>query len=149
MSHPYLNSVGPLLIAILSSRRLLLIAYDTGGFTVFDCSKLDCWREILNIPTVSSMTVDLGCSGLLPNNRPREFVAATVLPTPLSSSSESAGSWSDSGPLVAVTTQEPDSVKSQVLLFSLRLHTVVHVFEVEGKAHRIVRFIVTTVVWRC
>ncbi|GAA5867773.1 hypothetical protein JCM1840_006688 [Sporobolomyces johnsonii] len=118
-------------------RRILLLAYKSGGFAIWDCSSLDTWFEILNLPHLDS-ALDGKLSGKLPHGV-GTVVGAAVLP------SDGADR---SGPLVALLTGRPSPTStSHVLLYSLRTHRIVDTLSVPGAAHRILvnrRFLVVS-----
>ncbi|KAI5474666.1 WD40/YVTN repeat-like-containing domain containing protein [Pseudohyphozyma bogoriensis] len=128
-------------------RRVLLMAYASAGFSIWDASHLDTWTEVLNIPSLDSVL------GSLASKYPSgvgSILGACVLPTPTRtpSSTSNSGNWTESRPLVAILTRDnARPAASRVLLYSLRAHQVVHDVEIEGDAHRIAcnkRFIVVS-----
>ncbi|CEQ40271.1 SPOSA6832_01880 [Sporobolomyces salmonicolor] len=118
-------------------RRMLLLAYKSGGFAIWDCSSLDTWFEILNLPHLDSALEDKLSHKLPRGTGP--VVGAAVL--------QSVGA-DPSGPLVALLTGRPPSATtSHVLLYSLRTHRIVDTLSMPGSAHRILvnrRFLVVS-----
>lgn len=103
---------------------------------IWDCSSLDSWYEILRLETLDgSLGPDLASRfstlGL------GTIVGATILPRPTSITSEDP--WMDSRPLIAIATHLGASNESQVALYSLRSHQVVHVLAsaLPGQPNRI------------
>ena len=125
-----------------SCSRVLLLAYPSAGFAVWDCSSLDSWCEILNL-----RSLDDALGSNLAKRFPHgvgEVVGASVLqaPTP---SLNSDDPYRDARPLLSILTHRDSATTSSLLLYSLRTHQLVNVVDISGTGHRILsnkRFIV-------
>ncbi|GAA5842488.1 hypothetical protein JCM11251_007330 [Rhodosporidiobolus azoricus] len=123
-------------------RRILILGYKNGGVAIWDCSSLDTWVELLNLPTLDS-----AFDSKLRRKFPRGTgvtSSAAVLPLPVTSSA-SADAYAADRPLIAFCASSPSSVSSRssasesshVFLYSLRTHRIIDSFSVPGIAHRI------------
>ncbi|GAA5977579.1 hypothetical protein JCM11641_006869 [Rhodosporidiobolus odoratus] len=121
------------------ARRVLILAYKNDGVAVWDCSDLDSWTEVLNLPTF-----DAALDSKLQRKFPRgagTVCSATVLPSPLMPIG-TPDPLSASRPLIAFATYDSSSsssssVSSTVFLYSLRTHRIVNTVSLLGIAHRI------------
>ncbi|GAA5942947.1 hypothetical protein JCM3775_001234 [Rhodotorula graminis] len=115
-------------------RRVLVLGYSSGGLAVWDCSNLECWHEILNLPTLDCALDDDKVRKLFRHGVERVVGAAVV---PLSSST--ADPLEAHRPVLAVLARAKShkSPSSVILLYSLRHHRVVSSVPVAGIAHRI------------
>ncbi|GAA5846088.1 hypothetical protein JCM9279_004782 [Rhodotorula babjevae] len=126
-------------------RRILILGYSSGGLAVWDCSDLDCWLELLNLPTLDC-ALDDKVRKLFRHGVDR-VVGAAVLPP--SSSRSALDPLEAHRPLLAVVARPKShqSSSSVILLYSLRAHRIVSTLAVPGIAHRIVanrRFLVVS-----
>ncbi|GAA5857480.1 hypothetical protein JCM8547_009293 [Rhodosporidiobolus lusitaniae] len=122
-------------------RRVLLLGYKNGGIAVWDCSSLDTWVELLNLPTLDSALAH--SDSKLRKQFPRgagTTTSAVVLPPPLLSVGQ-ADPYSDQCPLLALSATSPSSSSSSpsscVFLYSLRTHRIVSSFSLSGHVHRL------------
>ncbi|GAA5878655.1 hypothetical protein JCM16303_002159 [Sporobolomyces ruberrimus] len=100
-------------------RRILLLAYDSGAFAIWDCSSLDSWFELVSLRSLES-----ALEPKLAKRYPRGIgfvVDYIVLP-------------SNS---IALVTRRANSSSSHVLLYTLDSHVVASAFDVPGVVHRI------------
>ncbi|GAA5854737.1 hypothetical protein JCM3766R1_003265 [Sporobolomyces carnicolor] len=111
------------------SRRVLLIAYKSGAFAVWDCSSLDSWFELVSIRSLENA---LGSN--LKQKYPRgigSIVDFVVLP------SNSIG----------LVTRRAKTSSSHLFQYSLESHRIVTAVDVFGAAHRVAvndRFLVVS-----
>lgn len=108
------------------TRRVLVIAYKSGAFAIWDCSNLDSWFEILSLRSLQAA---------LDSNSSKRFTRgigsitdSVVLPPTSTRSAE---------PTVAILTRRPNSSSSHVLLYCLLSHRIGSSFDIAGTAHRI------------
>ncbi|ORY92907.1 hypothetical protein BCR35DRAFT_298510 [Leucosporidium creatinivorum] len=103
-------------------RRVLLQAYEPSGFSIWDCSTLDSWYELLRLESLEgSLRPDLA------SRFPRglgAIVGATILPTPSDETMDDP--WTESRPLIAIGTHLRATNEAHLLLYSLRSHQIVH-----------------------
>ncbi|BGP39890.1 hypothetical protein JCM10450v2_003864 [Rhodotorula kratochvilovae] len=126
-------------------RRILILGYSAGGLAVWDCSNLDCWSEVLNLPTLECALDDQLRKQFLPGVE--RVVGAVVVPSSASASDPLAADR----PLLAILARSAVSSSSHqssaVFLYSLRTHRIVSTVPVSGIAHRILanrRFLVVS-----
>ncbi|KAM0748353.1 hypothetical protein T439DRAFT_79576 [Meredithblackwellia eburnea MCA 4105] len=110
-----------------SERRILILAYQYAGLSIWDCSTLDSWFEILNHASINSL-LPIQLSATYPNGI-GVIVAASVLPSPLPSSKstqtpQQRDPWQASRPLLAILARQEST--SHLVLYSLRTHSVLH-----------------------
>lgn len=110
---------------------MLILAYPSAGLAIWDCSSLDSWYEVLNLP---SLDAALGSFATRYPHGVGVIVDAAILPTPAQPVS-GADAWAEARPLVAVLARQEAS--SHVLVYSLRTHEVVHDVPIDGVGHRI------------
>lgn len=125
--------------------RVLGLGYSSGGVAVWDCSNLECWSEVLNLPT-------LDCA--FDSKLRKQFrhgidrvVGASVVPSPAPTSPESPDPLAEDRPLLAILARPASHQSSAVFLYSLRSHRIVSTVPVSGTAHRILtnrRFLVVS-----
>ena len=159
-------------------RRVLIQAYASTGISIWDCSSLDWWHEIVNLPTIKSAFAQSDPSASSPYPRSRQsssasladrfpqgigrVIGAKIVPSPVAAPSAELGPattddiWAASRPLLAIATQRTeidelgmaDSVEtSQLLLYSLKSHSIVHTIDFAGKAGQVqanARFVVVS-----
>ncbi|BGP15977.1 hypothetical protein JCM10213_004794 [Rhodosporidiobolus nylandii] len=124
-------------------RRILILAYKNGGVAVWDCSSLDTWVELLNLPTL-----DCAFDSQLRRQFPRGtgvLSSAAVLPPPLLPAGPSSPDpYAADRPLVAFSSSSSSTSSSSssapsstVFLYSLRNHRITSTFSVPGLAQRI------------
>jgi hypothetical protein len=111
-----------------TDRRVLLTATASGAISMWDCSHLDAWCEILHLPTL-----DVGSK--FPHGV-GTLVGATILASP-SSVAGVEDAWKEHRPFLAILTHREGTATSHVLLYSLRSHKFVHTFDVNGVAHKL------------
>ncbi|GAA6048287.1 hypothetical protein JCM3770_006521 [Rhodotorula araucariae] len=128
-----------------ATRRILILGYSSGGLAIWDCSNLDCWSEVLNLPT-------LDCA--FDSKLQKQFrhgvervVGAVVLPSP----SLPPDPLATDRPVLAILARSASSPSSRrssaVLLYSLRAHRIISTIPVSGVAHRLLanrRFLVVS-----
>ncbi|GAA5911021.1 hypothetical protein JCM6882_006750 [Rhodosporidiobolus microsporus] len=118
-------------------RRILILGYKNGGVAIWDCSSLDTWVELLNLPTL-----DAAFDSKLRRKFPRgagTTSSAAVLPSPVASSAATDAFAADR-PLVAFSASPVSSSGSPsltVFLYSLRNHRIIDSLSLPGIAHRI------------
>lgn len=104
------------------NRRVLLQAYEPSKFSIWDCSTLDSWYELLRLDSLEgSLRPDLA------SRFPRglgAIVGATILPSPSENATDDP--WIVSRPLIAIATHLQATTEAQVVLYSLRSHQVVY-----------------------
>lgn len=120
--------------------RVLLAAYDdnnhaTSSFTVWDCSNLDSWCEILSIASLESVLSADVKSRVARRTAFGHIVGAAVLPVP--TLLDAADVWQTARPLIAVLTRADSARQSHVLVYSLRQHEIIHVTPLQGLAHQL------------
>ncbi|GAA6027289.1 hypothetical protein JCM8097_002562 [Rhodosporidiobolus ruineniae] len=133
------------------TRRVLLLGYKNGGVAVWDCSSLDTWSEILNLPTL-----DLALDAKLSRKHPDGLGTTTsgvVLPAPARSAA-TPDAFAADRPLLAFSvpasrssSSSSSASSSSVILYSLRTHRIVHTVSPPGHAHRLLsnrRFLVVS-----
>ncbi|KAK4053273.1 hypothetical protein OIO90_004047 [Microbotryomycetes sp. JL221] len=117
------------------ARRVLIVVRASSNVTIWECSSLESWTEILNIESLdkvqraqTSVAKSVGVAGF------GKVVGAAVLCSPVDSETRQ---WTKSSPVVAFACRTSSSV-SQIVLYSLRSHQVVHSVAVPGQIHRLV-----------
>jgi len=108
------------------TRRVLVIAYKSGAFAIWDCSNLDSWFELLSLRSLES-ALEPGTS-----KRFTRGIGATIDSVILPPSSTQSAE-----PTIAIVTRRPNSSSSHVLLYSLHSHRISSSFDVAGTTHRI------------
>ncbi|GAA5910003.1 hypothetical protein JCM8208_006410 [Rhodotorula glutinis] len=128
-------------------RPILILGYSSGGVAVWDCSDLECWHELLNLPTLDCAFDDDDKIRKLFRHGVESVVGAAIVPPP--SSTSALDPLKAHRPLLAILAR-PISHKtssSVVVLYSLRHHRVVSTVSIPGNAHRILanpRFLVVS-----
>lgn len=123
------------IVYLAFNRRVLLQAYEPSGFSIWDCSTLDSWYELLRLESLeASLRPDLA------SRFPRglgAIVGATILHAPLDEMMDDP--WTESRPLIAIATHLRGANEAQLVLYSLRSHQVVHILPTPfpGTPHRL------------
>lgn len=112
-------------------RRVLLLAYPSAGISVWDCSALDSWYEVLNLPSLDAALGPIAPRYPLGVG---DVVGACILPPPILQPNFQ-DPWIESRPLLAILTRHDPA--SHLFLYSLRTHQVVHALSLPGAAHRV------------
>ncbi|GAA6002430.1 hypothetical protein JCM10207_001115 [Rhodosporidiobolus poonsookiae] len=118
------------------ARRILILGYKSKGVAVWDCSSLDTWAELLNLPTFDEALDDK-----LRRKFPRgvgTVSSGAVLASPLSKR-DNQDLHLANRPLLAFSTYiaSASPASSTVFLYSLRNHRIIDSFSVPGIATRI------------
>lgn len=104
--------------------RILILGYQE-GLALWDCTSLDSWFELLNLPTLNtSLGKELSCRFPLGIGN---VISASILPTPTISTTKDL--FENSRPLLAIITssfESSNSTSSNLLLYSLSNHTIIH-----------------------
>ncbi|GAA6012232.1 hypothetical protein JCM11491_007066 [Sporobolomyces phaffii] len=112
-----------------ATRRILMIAYKSGAFAVWDCSSLDSWFELVSLRSLET-ALDLNLS-----TRFSRGIGAVVDFAVAASTS------------IAIVTHRAKSSSSHVLLYSLESHQITSAYDIQGAAHRVAinrRFLVVS-----
>ncbi|KAM0787803.1 hypothetical protein ACM66B_003857 [Microbotryomycetes sp. NB124-2] len=109
-----------------TTRRVLLIARRPSSFSIWECTALETWSEILSLHSLDKVCArDVATLG--------SVTSAAILPRPVGQHDDK---WTDARPLVALACNS-SQLGSHVALYSLRQHQIVHAFAVSGSVVRL------------